>query len=198
MAIVVVVAPRGAPASIRLREAPSPSLLGNTERRGGSPPGASAVVRSARRARGFGDGRLWYPVVMPNAVVPWLVLLVACGAAEPSTGEPVTPTEPVVDDDVVVVAEDHEDDDVLVVEEDGDGEDVMRCRSDDDCVLGGPPRCCTSSGPDCVQAWSRVAWEAFRAECAVRECDRDVMLACPEREGPPPTAACVDARCVLR
>jgi hypothetical protein len=30
MAIVVVVAPRGAPASIRLREAPSPCLLGNT------------------------------------------------------------------------------------------------------------------------------------------------------------------------
>lgn len=133
---------------------------------------------------------------MTQVVLLWLALVVACGAAEPPTEEPVTPTEDVVvANDVVAeddaVAEDHD-------EGDDDDEEVMRCASDDDCVLGGPPRCCTSSGPDCVQAWSRVAWEAFRAQCAVRECDRDVMLACPEREGPPPTAACVDARCVLR
>ncbi|MCU0673656.1 MAG: hypothetical protein MUE69_12770 [Myxococcota bacterium] len=128
---------------------------------------------------------------MRNAVILWLVLVVGCGAAEPPIEEPVTPTADVVvaeDDDVA-------DDDVDDV---ADDDEDMRCTSDDDCVLGGPPRCCASSGPDCAQAWSRVAWEAFRAECAVRDCDRDVMLACPEREGPPPTAACVDARCVLR
>lgn len=137
---------------------------------------------------------------MPNAVVPWLALMVACGAAEPPTEAPVTPTEgdvAVADDDVA--DDDHvADDDVADDDIGDDDEEVMRCTSDDDCVLGGPPRCCASSGPDCAQAWSRVAWEAFRAQCAVRDCDRDVMLACPEREGPPPTAACVDARCALR
>ena len=130
--------------------------------------------------------RVWYPVSVPKAVV-WLALVVACGATEPPVDESVTPTE----DDVA------EEDDVVADDEGGD-EEVMRCTSDDDCVLGGPPRCCASSGPGCVQAWSRAAWEAFRARCAVRDCDRDVMLACPEREGPPPTPACVDARCVLR
>lgn len=141
---------------------------------------------------------------MRSAAVSWIVLVVACGAAEAPTEEPVTSTErgAGANDDVVVAEEDGDDDVVVVAEDDDDvaddDEGVMRCGSDDDCVLGGPPRCCTSSGPDCVQAWSRVAWEAFRAQCAVRDCDRDVMLACPEREGPPPTAACVDARCVLR
>jgi hypothetical protein len=43
MAIVVVVAPRGAPASIRLREAPSPCLLGNSE--GDARPGSRATRR---------------------------------------------------------------------------------------------------------------------------------------------------------
>jgi hypothetical protein len=156
----------------------------------------AALVIVGERSR-----RVWYPLSMRNAVVWWLVL-VACGAAEPPAEEPVTSTEPVVVADDDAVAEDGADDDAVVVADDvaadDDGDDEMRCRSDDDCVLGGPPRCCASSGPDCAQAWSRAAWEAFRAQCAARECDRDVMLACPEREGPPPTAACVDARCVLR
>ena len=130
---------------------------------------------------------------MPNVVVLWLALAVACGAAEPPTEERVTPTEGIVVTEEGVAADDDvADDDVA------DDEEVMRCTSDDDCVLGGPPQCCASGGPNCAQAWSRVAWESFRAQCAVRECERDVMLACPEREGPPPTAACVDARCVLR
>jgi len=145
---------------------------------------------------------------MPNVVVLWLALAVACGAAEPPTEERVTPTEGIVvteegvaaDDDVADddVADDDVADDDVADDDVADDEEVMRCTSDDDCVLGGPPQCCASGGPNCAQAWSRVAWESFRAQCAVLDCERDVMLACPEREGPPPTAACVDARCVLR
>lgn len=139
---------------------------------------------------------------MSKAVVVLLALGVACGAAEPPVAQDPTsttdPSEPAGAEGDESVSDENDENDANDAHDANDEDDAMHCASDDDCVSGGPARCCTSSGPDCARAWSRTAWEAFQASCAVRDCDRDVMLACPEREGPPPTAVCVDARCVLR
>jgi hypothetical protein len=56
------------------------------------------------------------------------------------------------------------------------------CTSDAECVIGARGDCCASSGPSCARAWSRRAWEANRAQCAVVECERVKQLMCDGEE----------------
>lgn len=78
--------------------------------------------------------------------------------------------------------------------------DAMACVEDDDCMVGTPRDCCASSGPGCAMAWSRSAWEAYRAECAAVECVAYASMECAPREGAgegEPVAACLEGRCVI-
>lgn len=118
------------------------------------------------------------------------LLLAACGAtttAPPS--EPANPPEPARVDEPAREP-------IATAEEDEGG---LACASDAECVVGGPDRCCASSGAECRQAWSRTALEAFRAGCEARTCDRVISLVCSGNgiEGDV-EAVCVRARCELR
>ena len=71
------------------------------------------------------------------------------------------------------------------------------CTSDAECVVGARGDCCASSGPSCARAWSRRAWEANRAKCAVLECERVKQLRCDgeERDW---KAVCNAGTCILQ
>ena len=130
-------------------------------------------------------------------------LLAACGA--PATQPAASPEPASVDQPVVVAAEAPVDTREPAEVEDVapsdalDDDNEMACARDADCVVGGPGRCCASSGPECAQAWSRTAWRAFRSSCDARSCDRVVSMVCPGSgfEGEV-QAVCVQARCQLR
>jgi hypothetical protein len=78
--------------------------------------------------------------------------------------------------------------------------DPHLCQVDSDCLVGTPRDCCTNFCPDDAVAWSHAAWLRYQEECAVEECAVVETLACrPEAlPGTPPTARCVQERCVLR
>jgi hypothetical protein len=71
------------------------------------------------------------------------------------------------------------------------------CATDEDCLVGTPRDCCSSSCPSDAVAWSRDAWAAYQDECAIVECAVIEDLACLPDARPPARARCVDARCVL-
>jgi len=70
------------------------------------------------------------------------------------------------------------------------------CAEDAECLIGTPRDCCASWCPEDSEAWTRVAWAAYQAECAVQECPALEEPAC--RPGPRTgRARCVASRCVL-
>lgn len=82
---------------------------------------------------------------------------------------------------------------------DGPGAEVdpQICTSDGDCMVGTPRNCCVSFCPDDAVAWSRSAWAAYQAECAVEECAETEQLACLAQTEPARVARCIAERCVL-
>lgn len=73
------------------------------------------------------------------------------------------------------------------------------CATDSDCVIGTPGNCCVQYCADERVPWSKSAWAAREAHCAVVDCDVVERNACPPRDtpGPAPDAACVEGVCSL-
>lgn len=75
-------------------------------------------------------------------------------------------------------------------------EDAAPCTADTECLLGTPRGCCAAWCPEDSRAWTRVAWAAYQAECAVQECSGLEEPSCAPTPPAPDTVRCIAARCV--
>jgi|GEM_PF-5325025 hypothetical protein len=121
------------------------------------------------------------------ALAAGLAALPGCGAFPAGTAEPAAPA---------VTRAPTPEDPSAAPEGPGD-EDAGPCTADAECLLGTPRGCCAAWCPEDSQAWSRVAWAAYQAECAVQECGELEEPACRPPPPPPVAARCIASRCVL-